>query len=153
IQHIVVMVLENKAASQIMGASEAGYFNKLAAVFSTAANYRAIMHPSLPNYIALTSGTNAGITSDCKPKSCTADVRSIGDEITQSGRTWKMYAEGMPAPCYSRNSGDYAVKHNPFMYYPSVTDDKGSCADHVVPYDQLEQDLQSASALPDFSFI
>ena len=37
-----------------------------------AANYRAIMHPSLPNYLALTSGTNAGITSDCKPKSCTA---------------------------------------------------------------------------------
>ena len=47
----------------------------------------------------------------------------------------------------------YAVKHNPFMYYPSVTDDKNSCADHVVPYDRLEQDLQSASALPDFSFI
>ena len=153
IQHIVVMVLENKAASQIMGASEAGYFNKLAAEFSLAANYRAIMHPSLPNYLALTSGTNAGITSDCKPKSCTADVRSIADEITQSGRTWKMYAEGMPAPCVSRDSGDYAVKHNPFMYYPSVTDDKNSCADHVVPYDRLEQDLQSASALPDYSFI
>lgn len=153
IQHIVVMVLENKAASEIMGASEAGYFNRLAAEFSTAANYRAIMHPSLPNYIALTSGTNAGITSDCKPKSCTADVRSIADEITQSGRTWKMYAEGMPAPCASRDSGDYAVKHNPFLYYPTITNDKGSCADHVVPYDRLDQDLQSASALPDFSFI
>ena len=34
IQHIVVIVLENKAASQIMGASEAGYFNKLAAEYS-----------------------------------------------------------------------------------------------------------------------
>jgi len=31
IQHIVVIVLENKAASQILGASEAGYFNQLAA--------------------------------------------------------------------------------------------------------------------------
>ena len=102
IAHIVVIVLENKAASQILGASEAGYFNKLAAEFSLAANYRAIMHPSLPNYLALTSGTNAGITSDCKPKSCTADVRSIADEITQSGRTWKMYAESMPAPCAAR---------------------------------------------------
>src|SRR6478735_7191441 len=108
IAHIVVIVQENKSASQIMGASEAGYFNRLAAEFSVAANYRAITHPSLPNYLALTSGTSAGITSDCKPDSCTADVRSIADEITQSGRTWKMYAEGMPAPCAAHDSRRYA---------------------------------------------
>jgi hypothetical protein len=153
VPHVVVIVLENKAASQILGARSAGYFNQLAAEFSLAANYQAIMHPSLPNYLALTSGTNAGITSDCKPRSCTADVRSIADEITQSGRTWKMYAESMPAPCVARDFGAYAVKHNPFMYYPSVTDDKTSCADHVVPFDRLDQDLQSASSLPDYAFI
>ncbi|WP_018772927.1 alkaline phosphatase family protein [Arthrobacter sp. 131MFCol6.1] len=153
IAHIVVIVQENKAASQIMGASEAGYFNKLAAEFSVAANYRAITHPSLPNYLALTSGTSAGITSDCKPNSCTADVRSIADEITQSGRTWKMYAEGMPAPCTAHDSRRYAVKHNPFMYYPAVTGNKASCSDHVVPYSRLGQDLQSPSTLPDYSFI
>ena len=149
----MVIVQENKAASEIMGASEAGYFNTLSAEFSVAANYRAIMHPSLPNYLVLTSGTNAGITSDCKPKSCTADVRSIADEIQQSGRTWKMYAEGMPAPCAAQDSRRYAVKHNPFMYYPAVTDDLASCSDHVVPFGRLDQDLQSASALPDYSFI
>ena len=153
IQHIVVIVLENKAASQILGASEAGYFNQLAAEYALAANYQAIMHPSLPNYLALTSGTNAGITSDCKPKSCTADVRSIADEMTQSGRTWKMYAESMPAPCVAHDSGSYAVKHNPFLYYPSVTGDKASCADHVVPFDRLDQDLQSAAGLPNYAFI
>ena len=149
----MVIVQENKAASQIMGASEAGYFNKLAAEFSVAANYRAITHPSLPNYLALTSGTSAGITSDCKPDSCTADVRSIADEITQSGRTWKMYAEGMPAPCAAHDSHRYAVKHNPFMYYPAVTGNKDSCSDHVVPYSRLGQDLQSPSTLPDYSLI
>lgn len=153
IQHVVVIVLENKAASEILGAAEAGYFNQLAAEYSLAANYQAIMHPSLPNYLALTSGTNAGITSDCKPRSCTAEVRSIADEITQSGRTWKMYAESMPEPCVARDHGAYAVKHNPFMYYPSVTGDKTSCADHVVPFDRLDQDLQSATSLPDYAFI
>ncbi|WP_051533195.1 alkaline phosphatase family protein [Arthrobacter sp. 9MFCol3.1] len=153
IAHIVVIVQENKAASQIMGSSEAGYFNKLAAEFSVAANYRAITHPSLPNYLALTGGTSAGITSDCKPNSCTADVRSIADEITQSGRSWKMYAEGMPAPCTAHDSRRYAVKHNPFMYYPAVTGNKASCSDHVVPYSRLRKDLQSPSTLPDYSFI
>ena len=153
IEHIVIIVLENKAASEILGASAASYFNKRAAEFSLATNYQAIMHPSLPNYLALTSGTNAGITSDCKPRSCTADVRSIADEVTQSGRTWKMYAESMPTPCTAKNSGAYAVKHNPFMYYPAVTGDKAACADHVVPFRRLDQDLQSASTLPNYVFI
>ena len=48
-----------------------------------------------------------------------------------------MYAEDMPAPCTAKNSGKYAVRHNPFMYYPGVTGDKASCAAHVVPFTQL----------------
>ena len=113
-------------------------------------NYTGITHPSLPNYLALTSGTTAGITGDCAPKDsgCTANVRSIADAVAQSGRSWKSYAEGMPAPCQAKNSGRYAVRHNPFMYYPGVTGDQGSCAAHVVPFTQLGQDLKSASAFP-----
>lgn len=153
IDHIVIIVQENKPSSQILGGNEAPYFNKLAGENALARNYQAIMHPSLPNYLALTSGTNAGITSDCKPKDCTAAVRNIADEVSSSGRTWKMYAEGMPAPCGAENSGRYAVKHNPFMYYPSVTSDKNSCAAHVVPSIGLDQDLASASSLPNFVFI
>ncbi|WP_427007613.1 alkaline phosphatase family protein [Pseudarthrobacter sp. H2] len=153
IEHIVIIVQENKPSSQIMGSGDAAYFNKLADEYAVATNYQAIMHPSLPNYLALTSGTNAGITSNCKPKECRADVRSIADEVSESGRSWKMYAEGMPAPCSAENSGRYAVRHNPFMYYPSVTADKNSCAAHVVPLTQLDQDLASASSLPNYLFI
>jgi phosphatidylinositol-3-phosphatase len=153
IEHVVIIVQENKPSSQIMGAGDAPYLNKLADEYALATNYHAIMHPSLPNYLALTSGTNAGITSNCKPKECRADVRSIADEVSKSGRSWKMYAEGMPAPCRAENSGRYAVKHNPFMYYPSVTADKNSCAAHVVPLTQLDQDLASASSLPTYVFI
>ena len=39
------------------------------------------------------------------------------------------------------------------MYYPSVTADKNSCAAHVVPLTQLDQDLASASSLPNYLFI
>jgi phosphatidylinositol-3-phosphatase len=153
IEHIVIIVQENKPSSQIMGSGDAPYFNKLGDEYAVATNYRAIMHPSLPNYLALTSGTNAGITSNCKPQECRADVRSIADEVSKSSRSWKMYAEGMPAPCVAENSGRYAVRHNPFMYYPSVTSDKNSCAAHVVPLTQLDQDLASASSLPNYLFI
>ena len=104
IQHIVIIVQENKPSSQIMGSGKAPYFNKLGDEYAVATNYRAIMHPSLPNYLALTSGTNAGITSNCNPKECRAEVRSIADEVSTSGRSWKMYAEGMPAPCVAQRT-------------------------------------------------
>ena len=153
LDHVVVIVEENQPSQAIIGNSGAPYINKLATDYALATNYQAVTHPSLPNYLALTSGTNAGITEDCSPSKCTANTPSIADRITQSGRSWKMYAEDMPAPCAAKNSGKYAVRHNPFMYYPGVTDDKASCEAHVVPFTQLAEDLKSASGLPDYVFI
>ncbi len=152
--HVVIIVEENNPASDILGTAAAPYINKLAAESALAKNYQAIAHPSLPNYLALTSGTTAGITDDCSPGgSCTAAVPSIVDRIGQSGRSWKMYAEDMPAPCTAANSGKYAVKHNPFMYYPGITGDSNNCAAHVVPFTRFPADLASASTLPNYVFI
>ncbi|WP_287933529.1 alkaline phosphatase family protein [Arthrobacter sp.] len=154
IDHVVIIVEENKPASTILGDASAPYINKLAAESALATNYQAISHPSLPNYLALTGGTTAGITDDCAPGGpCTARVPSITDEIARSGRTWTMYAEGMPAPCTAENSGAYAVKHNPFVYYPTVTGDHASCAAHDVPLTQLSEDLKDPRSLPNYVFI
>ena len=154
LDHVVIIVEENRARSTILGNDAAPYINKLANENALATNYRAVTHPSLPNYLAMTSGTTAGITKTCEPgKGCTARVPNITDAIEESGRTWKMYAESMPAPCTAKNSGLYAVRHNPFMYYPGVTDDKDHCAAHVVPLTQLAADLKSAAGLPDYVFI
>ena len=54
-----------------------------------------------------------------------------------------MYAEGMPEPCLAEDSGRYVVRHNPFMYYPSVTDNRELCADRVVPLGRLDEDLKT----------
>lgn len=153
--HVVIIVEENKPATSILGNQSAPYLNSLARQFASATNYNAITHPSLPNYLALTSGTTADITNDCNPPggSCLARVPSIATEVQNSGRTWKMYAEGMPSPCYMHNSGTYAVKHNPFLYYPSLTRDPHSCAAHDVPLTQLNTDLASATTLPNYAFI
>jgi phosphatidylinositol-3-phosphatase len=154
LDHVVVIVEENKTADRILGSSEAPFINRLAADYALATDYSAVARPSLPNYLALTSGTTAGITSDCLPSpDCRAAVPSIAGEIDRSGRTWKMYAEGMPVPCSREDSGRYAVKHNPFVYYPEVADDAGYCAEHVVPLAELDGDLASAPGFPDFAFI
>lgn len=155
LDHIIVIVEENKTAGSIIGDDDAPYINELAKQYTLARNYYAVTHPSLPNYVALTSGTTAGIANDCNPPggSCSANVQNIGDAIEAAGHTWKMYAEGMPAPCTIHNTGAYATKHNPFLYYPAIRNDTARCTAHDVPFTQLASDLKTAATLPDLVFI
>lgn len=155
LDHIVIIVEENKTAASIIGSRDAPYINSLIHDYAVATNYYAVAHPSLPNYIALTSGTTGGITNDCNPPSgqCEANVPSIADRIEASGRSWKVYAEGMPAPCTASNTGRYAVKHNPFLYYPAIRSDTQRCDSHIVSFDQLVNDETSAGTLPNYAFI
>lgn len=153
--HVVIIVEENKPRWTVIGNTVAPYINGLAKQYASASNYFAVTHPSLPNYIALTSGTTAGITTDCNPASatCQASVQNIADRLEQAHKTWKEYAESMPLPCYTHNSGDYAVKHSPFMYYPDITGNASRCNSHVVPISQLHADLSSAASLPDYALV
>ena len=100
----------------------------------------------------MTSGTTGGITTDCDPGACGGSVRTIASAITASGRTWRMYAESMPAPCTMHDAGRYAVRHNPFLYDPAITGDRAACVQHDVPFDRLDADL-AANRLPDYAFI
>jgi phospholipase C len=155
IDHIVVIVEENKPAASVLGSASAPYLNALAARFASATRYSAITHPSLPNYLALTSGTTAGITSDCNPPGgrCVGPSSNLASELDDAGRSWRMFGEGMPAPCFARNAGRYAVKHVPFLYYRNVTADPSYCASHVVPFSRFAGALASADALPEVSFV
>lgn len=153
--HVVIIVEENKPREEIIGNPAAPYINHLAQTYAQAVHYYAVTNPSLPNYVALTSGTTAGITNDCNPPgtTCRANVANIADRLEQGGKSWKMYAESMPGPCDASNSGDYAVKHNPFMYYPDISGDSARCNAHVVPFSQLLADLATTASLPDYAFI
>jgi len=155
LQHVVVIVEENKPASSVIGNPDAPFVNALAQAGAQAQQYSAVAHPSLPNYLALTSGTTAGITSDCNPPggSCLDTGANLAEELDSAGHSWRMYAESMPAPCTTANTSRYAVKHNPFLYFPSVTNDAAYCAWHDVPYDRFASDLATTASLPDFSFI
>ncbi len=155
LQHVVIIVDENKTATSIMGNPAAPYLNSLAHAYATATHYSAVTHPSLPNYLAMTSGTTAGITTDCNPPggSCLVTGPNIAQAIDRSGRTWKMYAESMPSPCSVENTNLYAVKHNPFLYFPSVTSNPSYCAAHVVGFSRFAGDLATPTSLPNYSFI
>src|SRR5258707_14518277 len=62
-EHVVWVVMENHDYSQIIGSPDAPYVDKLAAQCGLAANYKAVSHPSLPNYIAMRSGGTHGISN------------------------------------------------------------------------------------------
>ena len=156
IAHVFIIMEENKPISLINGnAANAPYINSLISKYGIATNYNAVAHPSLPNYLAITSGSTDGITTDCNPPSagCTVNVKNIADEIESSGRTWKEYAESMPSACYMYNSGNYATKHNPFIYYSDIANNKARCDSHVVPFTQLSTDLRSVRTTPNYAFI
>jgi hypothetical protein len=130
--HVVVIVFENKDASQI-NARSAPAFTMLGRRYARLTNYVAVTHPSLPNYLALVSGSTHGITNDCTTCSIAGD--SIGDQLTRAGRSWFTYAEGYPS------GPGFAKKHVPFLYFR-----RG--ADQVRPLSSFDP-----QHLPDFAFI
>ncbi len=155
LDHIFIIVEENKPLNSIINNPSASYINYLAKRYALATNYYAVAHPSLPNYLALTSGSTDGISTDCNPPSagCEVNVQNIADQIKASGRTWKEYAESMPSNCYAYNSGEYVTKHNPFIYYTDIINNPKRCQADVVPFSQLKTDLQSVSTTPNYAFI
>ena len=116
-----------------------------------------------------------------------SSIQNIGTQLSARGRTWKAYEQDMgndphreSAACghpalgardatQSAEAGDgYATRHDPFVYFHSVIDDRSSCDRHVVALGTtsgalpagarrgetgLATDLRSAATTPAFSFI
>jgi hypothetical protein len=142
--------MENEEASSVIGNGRAPYINRLARRGGLATRSYGIRHPSLPNYLALTSGSTQGVTSDCTR--CPVQGRSIADQLDAAHLGWRAYMEDMPKPCFTgASAGAYAKKHDPFMYYDSVTGDVARCR-RVVPFTALARDLRRG-AMPAYSFI
>jgi hypothetical protein len=148
--HVVVIVFENKESASVLGNRAAPTFNAYARRYARLTRYYGVTHPSLPNYLALVSGSTQGITNDCTD--CVVDARSLANTIEASGRTWKTYAEGLPAPGFlGPFNGRYAKKHNPFAYFRDIAADPARRA-RLVPLSRLGADLREG-ALPSFSLV
>jgi hypothetical protein len=148
--HVVVVVMENEESGDVIGSKSAPYANSLARRYGLATRSFAVAHPSLPNYLALTSGSTQGITSDCT--SCHVGARNIVDELQAAHLSWRAYLEDQPHPCFTgASSAGYAKKHNPFIYYDDVARDPSRCR-RLVGFGELSADLR-ADRLPTFAWI
>lgn len=153
LDHVAVIVMENHGYSEVIGSSTAPYVNSLAHTYALSANYFAVSHPSLPNYLALGGGSTFGITDDCTD--ChVAGAPSLVNQLDAAGISWTDYQEGMPSACFAgadSASGQYAKKHNPFIYFDAVANNRALCS-HIVPATSLASDI-AARRLPAFTWI
>jgi phosphatidylinositol-3-phosphatase len=116
--HVVLVVEENHASSQILGNASAPYINSLAKGSNTAllTNSYGVAHPSQPNYIALFSGSTQGVAHDTVPKNVPFKTPNLGSELLASGHTFVGYAETLLNTGYTGEfAGYYNRKHNPWV--------------------------------------
>ena len=85
--HVFVIVMENHSYGEVIGSPSAPYVNSLTTLGGVAANYHAITHPSLPNYLTLTGASSFGISSDCAPSTCPVNAPNIADRVEAAGKS------------------------------------------------------------------
>lgn len=150
LSHIVVIIMENRECGQVIGSPNAPYLTALAHRYAQPRAFYGTTHPSLPNYLALTSGLTFGFTDSCS--SCSVRARNLAGQLDAAGISWKAYMQGMPAPCFQGpTAGLYRRRHNPFMFYDDIAHDPARCKD-IVPLTQLGVD-EAHHALPRFAWI
>lgn len=151
IRTVWLIVMENENWSDIRGSASAPYINT---VLLPRASYAAQYynppgnHPSLPNYLWLEAGTNFGISNDDSPS---IDHQSTSQHLvtllTRAGISWRAYDENIDGSrCPLTDNFPYAVRHDPFVYFDDVTDNRSptsrTCISHIRPFGELGSDLR-----------
>jgi acid phosphatase len=180
--YVLVVLMENQGLSTIMNGTSAPFMKSLANNYSLAEKYTAMAHPSLPNYLAILSGSQFSpwTASDCGPSgdtgSCTTGTQpNLIDRIEAAGLTWKAYAEDYPGQgtgklyssggCYlgDEEPANFYARHVPMLYFNDIIDNSARCA-KIVPAssvvtnkqetdDILLKDLSSVSTASNFMWL
>jgi len=93
-----------------------------------------------------------------------ASVKTVANQLHSKGLTWRGYMQDMGTPCrhprpntrdgtQKAEVGDqYAARHNPFVYFKSITDSP-ACAKNVVDLTRLKSDVGAVSTTANLSYI
>lgn len=139
--HILVVMDENTSYSAALGSCGAGspdpYLCSLAASYASVAPWYGVEHPSQPNYIDIVSGSDQGCHGDYCVGAGAYSATDLGGQLSAAGIPWVAWMESMPSACYTGNThgsdrtGQYALKHNPFVVFRDDMPPRGC---HIQPY-------------------
>jgi phosphatidylinositol-3-phosphatase len=92
-------------------------------------------------------------------------VDTLAGQFDRSGLSWRGYLQDMARPCQHSRLGakehwargtrhqQYATRHNPFMYFRSITSRPTYCRGHVKPLQALAHDLKRKATTRTLSYI
>lgn len=147
---IFTVLMENHDYDEVVGSADAPFFNELIAKYGLATNYSDCnIHPSLPNYLCLISGApqypgvlDLDPTQSFITGTFPVDKPNLGTQLLAANLPWRSYQESMATPCRLSGAGDYAPKHDPFLYFKDIQKGPGAlCADRNADLSLLAADL------------
>ena len=162
IKNVWVIVMENNNWSSVKGSAAPYITNTLLPLGAHAEQYYnpSGSHPSEPNYVWMEAGASNSLpgthdfTSDGDPSASntTTTTNHLTTLLNTAGISWKAYEEDASGTgCPTSSSGNYAAKHNPFVFFQDVTSNATYCNQHIRPYTELAADL--AGTTPAYNFI
>jgi hypothetical protein len=143
IRHVFVIMLENEESFSVL--KQGPYEKYLATKYAFANQFYSVMHYSLPNYLAATSGYTTNLFSP-------VSVPNVGTLATAAGETWKAYMQSMPYACDGTGNGTYDIYHSPFMMYKTVLKPVAYCRQHVVNFTVWSNSFGNKT-MPNYDFV
>lgn len=179
--HVVVVVMENKSYSQIIGSTQAPNINALAREAANIAKApgdpnalssgsHGLRHPSQPNYLELFSGSNQGVLGNGRPGTAAEpnsaplpfQTPNLGASLIAGGFTFATYSQNLPFVGFDGDSyttdpsqAQYERKHNPVANWQASD---APAQNHVPltanqPFSAFPTDAAGYAALPTISFV
>jgi acid phosphatase len=147
VSKLLVFVVENHSLDEMR--SQMPWTYALAQRYGYATSYRAMTHPSLPNYLAIAGGSTFGVSDDHDPSSHPLSGPSVFGSALHAGLTARVYADAMPSACLLTSTDQYAVRHNPWTYF---VDERSPCGTDDLPLTRYADDVRGGG-LPDAGMV
>jgi hypothetical protein len=153
--HVFLVMEENQDLARIIGNTrQAPYLNSLLSKGASLASMYAEVHPSDPNYLALSAGTTFAVMGnpiETNP-AYTLNAPNIGDLVDSAGKTWRAYYQSANGPCDNTVHAPYYNDDLPFLFFKDIKGNLARCRSHLVPLPQMATDLQSIATTPNFAW-
>src|ERR1700681_4520098 len=106
---VMVVMMENKNYSEVIGQTNQPYTNQLA-VSNGLATQSYATTTGLPNYLAIVCGSTLGVGDVLPSQQAFPNTATVADQLSAAGYPAKAYAEDLP-PDPTNTSGNYNVQH------------------------------------------
>src|SRR5579884_2147896 len=135
--NIMMIAMENRSYSDITQTDSGAWptVNGWMSQYASIVPFYGVLHPSLPNYMALTAGSTLGVNGDGPVGQFGPfSAQCLVDLLDAAGISWRAYAENMPSgglTGMSNDASNYAARHFPWVYFNGVRNSTSKLANLV----------------------